>query len=123
LNDHTNKSADVGKLGAPPDTFHIITSGVVTAIDQTIYLETVHISVSSAGNNSKIGIRNKETPPKFVIPMTTMIDPGADVSGQFFNPNPQHLFWMEGGADIVTAGNTPGIVDVWITYYKPKLQT
>jgi hypothetical protein len=98
------------------EIYHITTNGTVTVVDHSVFATWALISVSSAGNNSKIGIRNRETPPKFVVPMTTMVDPGADVSGATFNPNPPRYIWMEGGIEIVTTGTTPGVVDVWINY-------
>lgn len=98
------------------ETYHITANGTITVVDHSVFLEWLHITVTNAGNSATIGVFNRETPPKAVIPPTTLADPGADVAGQLFNPNPPRNFWMEGGIDIVTAGNTPGITDVWITY-------
>jgi hypothetical protein len=98
------------------EIYHITTNGTIIVVDHSVFLLWLHITVSVTGNAAKIGVFNRETPPKAVIPMTTLADPGADVAGQLFNPNPPRYFWMEGGISIVTTATTPGTTDVWITY-------
>ena len=110
------KSVHVDGRKMCQEIYHINDNRTITVVDHSVFLVWLHITVSNAGNNAKIGVFNRETPPKAVIPMTTLADPGADVAGQLFNPQPRIYLWMEGGINVVTTGTAPGTVDVWVNY-------
>lgn len=94
---------------------HITSAGTTTVTSATCYVSTVVISCSNAGTTYTIKIQNKEGTPKILIPQYTLTVPTNGA------PN-TNLLWdepviMTGGVDLVTTG-TPGVVDVWVTYWQ-----
>jgi hypothetical protein len=101
------------------DTFHIIGNTVIIVAAVTVYLEWFLVTVTETGTNWTFAIRNKETVPKYLVPAIALAKAGINQQTQLFNTTPPRLFWMEGGMEIVTAGPTPGNIDVWVAYRKP----
>jgi len=95
---------------------HITTAATTTVTSTTCYVSTVVISCSNAGTTYTIRVQDKSGTPKILIPTTAALTvPTTGV------PNVS-LLWDEpilftGGIDIITAG-TPGVVDVWLTYWQ-----
>jgi len=94
---------------------HITTAATTTVTSTTCYISTIVVSCSNAGTSYTLRIQDKAGTPKILVPTTTLTVPSTGA------PNVS-LLWdepiiMTSGIDIITGG-TPGVVDVWITYWQ-----
>ena len=65
--------------------------------------------MSNAGSAWTITIRSKEATPKILYTATAVV-------GSFTPVDVQVPIGVTSGIDIITAGTTPGVADIWITY-------
>jgi hypothetical protein len=91
---------------------HITTNATTIITAATAFIEQIVIVCSNAGTAWALRVQNREGTPKILIPAFTLAVPtdGKPIVHYFEEPLP-----MEAGIEIVTAGTTPGIVDVWTT--------
>ena len=95
--------------------FHITSATTTTAIASDAYIVSVVIATSSVGTAFAVKVQNKEGTAKIL--MATPSSPA--VGTQVLNLGGERsAVYMKGGIDIVSTG-TPGVIDVFITYYKP----
>lgn len=97
-------------------TFHIPDSAVHNVTDKTAYLLDAIISIPNEGANWTFGIRDKQVPAMYAIPPTIL---AKETNVAIKSSDLKRPMLMQGGIDIVTAGGTPGAVDVWIWYAVP----
>jgi hypothetical protein len=70
---------------------------------------------SNAGTSWTFQIKDKSGTPLLLTPAITLTVPtAAPVTVLSLN----EPILMTGGIDIVTAGTTAGVVDVWVTYWQ-----
>ena len=88
---------------------HATTNATATVTSATAYVYTVQVVVSNAGSAWTITVRSKEATPKILYTATA-------VAGSFTPVDVQVPIGVTSGIDIITAGTTPGVADIWITY-------
>lgn len=94
--------------------YHITTAATTTVVSSDAYVSSITISTSAVGTSFVAKVQNKEGTPKILIPAGT-----AAVGNQTLNFNGSAgAVYVKGGIDIVTTG-TPGVIDVFVTYYQP----
>jgi len=92
--------------------YHITTNTTNTPVAANTTLYGVTINTSNAGTAWTLTIKDKEGTPAFFISALTL----ATTQNPTFFPVPLPGLVMIGGIDIVTAGTTPGVVDLDIAY-------
>jgi hypothetical protein len=90
----------------------ITTNTTTTVTAATAYVTSIVIVVSGAGSAWTVKVQNKEGTPKILYPATTA------VLGASTPVAVEHPILATSGIDIVTAGTTPGTVDVFVTYWQ-----
>jgi hypothetical protein len=104
--------AGASNLGPQYYSAHITTNTTTTVTSSTAYVESGQISVTGTPGTWTVTIRNKEGTPKILYQ-------SAALSAVAMVP----LYWDQplvctSGIDIVTSGTTPGVADVFLTYYQ-----
>lgn len=88
---------------------HITTNATTNVTSATAYVSTMQVSVSGAGTSWALTIRTKEATPKILYTASAAV-------GSVTPINVTVPIVATSGIEILTAGTTPGVVDVWITY-------
>lgn len=98
----------------------ITTNGTTTLVPSSCALVQLVISCSNAGTAWTLKIQDKSGSPAIIVAPFTLavaangqpaIIPFASLARDFIGA-PRGIR-MQGGIDIVTAGTTPGVLDVW----------
>jgi hypothetical protein len=93
---------------------HITTAGTTTVTSSTAFVSTIVISCSNGGTGFTIRIQDKGSTPKVLVQPITLSVPAT---GTNLSQTVEEPLVMTGGIDIITGG-TPGVVDVWISYWQ-----
>jgi hypothetical protein len=91
---------------------HITTNTTNTVVSSTAYAQTLVIACTNAGSAWTITVRSKEATPTVLYTATLAVGTTTPVSVQV----PGVI--STSGIDVITAGTTPGVVDVKINYWK-----
>ncbi len=92
-----------------------ITTSVATVVTAAgCSVSSIVIAVADAGTSWTFLIRDKASPAKILVPLTTLAVPTTPTPVIIHFDDP---IVMEGGIDVVTAG-TPGVVNVWVTAWQ-----
>ena len=94
---------------------HVTTAATATLVSSDAYIVSVVISTSAVGTAFKAQIQNKEGTPKILVPA---IGTAAVGTQAYTFAGQGSAVYMKGGIDVVSTG-TPGVIDVFVTYYKP----
>jgi len=103
------KSGTTVTVDRPPTAYHLTANGTTTVTSTTAYIKAIQITCTTAGTTETITIRDKGGTPK------TLYQSGTLVVGSVFTYQGAPLL-MTGGIDIIYAGTTAGVVDVFLTY-------
>jgi hypothetical protein len=96
--------------------FQIKTNGVTSAADGSVMLSQLVLLCSNAGSSWSLTIQDRTPAPDggpriiFFATTQTVRPDGTPLIIRFEDP-----IVMKDGIDIVTAGTTPGVVDIWGT--------
>ena len=93
-------------------SYHLTTNVTNTSVAQTATLYGITINCSTAGTAWTITIRDKSGTPQNVINALTFATSQNPLTIQIPLPG----IVMNGGIDIITAGTTPGVADLFISY-------
>ena len=94
--------------------FHITTAATTTVTSSDAYVASIVVSTSAVGTAFVAKVQNKEGTPKILIPALA----SSAVGYQTLIATQGAPIYMKGGIDIVSTG-TPGVIDVFVTYYRP----
>jgi hypothetical protein len=94
--------------------YHLTTAATTTVVSSDAYLVSLVITTSAVGTGFNAKVQNKEGTAKILIPATA----GAVGTQSLILSHKEAAIYMKGGIDIITTG-TPGVIDVFVTYYKP----
>ena len=99
------------------DHIRINAGGTIAIIDRSIALKQLVITVSDAGTTWKIRLEDNDTPPAILVPAITVSLPStlSWIYQNFEIPLP-----MIDGLDFVTESGTPGVMDIWYSYWQPS---
>lgn len=93
--------------------YHITTAATTTVESSDCYLVDILVVTSAVGTGFNAKVQNKEATAKILIPASA----GAVGTQSVMINHKDGAILMKGGIDIITAG-TPGVIDVFVTYYK-----
>ncbi len=88
---------------------HITTKTTTNVVASTVTLHTLIISTSNAGTSWTLTVQDKSTTPKILYVGTVSVS-------TIVIELPVGIV-MTGGIDLVTAGSTAGVMDVWESYH------
>ena len=88
--------------------YHVTTNTTNTPFSNDVLLLSLIVCATGAGTAWTITVKYKEATPKTIYSATIAVGTTnialTDIGGAY----------MAGGVDIVTAGTTPGTLDVWV---------
>lgn len=96
--------------------FHITTATTTTVVSSDAYVASVVVNCSSLGTAFTAKVQNKEGTAKVLVANDTT--PVVGNKAITVGGADRGAIYMKGGIDIVSSG-TPGVIDVFVTYYKP----
>jgi hypothetical protein len=102
-----------GSTGLSPNyaAFHITTKTTTNVTASTCYVQVVVVNCSNAGTAATITLQNKEATAKILYSATLAVSTTTPV-------NVSEPILCTSGLDIVTAGTTMGVADVFVTYWQ-----
>ena len=91
-------------------SYHVTTNATNTPWAGSVLLMSLAVCVTGAGTSWTITVQNKEATPKIIYKATVAV--GTTVPVALTDAGGLE---MTGGIDIITAGTTPGTLDVFAT--------
>ena len=94
--------------------FHITSATTTTVVSSDAYIASIVISTSAVGTAFVCKAQNKEGTPKILIPALAASAVGTQTL--LAGGGREGAILSKGGIDLVSTG-TPGVIDVFITYW------
>jgi hypothetical protein len=112
----TPVSAQTGSLSYVHRSVSHITTATTTTITSTnAYITSIVVSTSAVGTAFKVAVQDKAGTARILIPALGTSAVGYQT---IFVGGKDNAILMSGGIDLISTG-TPGVIDVFITYYTP----
>lgn len=109
---NTSTGGEFNGLKNTVKQYHITTNTTNTPVTSNIRLYGITYNCSNAGTAWTLTVKDKQGTPAIVLATGSLTQSTTPVTTTI--PIPGIL--LTGGVDIVTAGTTPGVLDLWLSY-------